>query len=275
MTYVTAESPHNPNIQPPYIARFEKYSGDWKSGLTIGQLPLTKGNSAVLIGDSHGVMYFPAVLSACREHDLVLTSFAADGGTWPFFVADGTNPSDYYHNENSPGGWTPETRLQFDTVRREFLLRNDPAFVVLCGRWSFYYNHLRRSAFQQYFTDLLRELPESTNVVVIGQPPTLPFGAAGLTSGHLDIPPLRAIAEDPEERSHRLAAHSVISQLAADNKRMKFVPVDAAFETSRGLSFLESGTILYRDDDHLNSVGALKCTGSISAAFRTLLVPTP
>lgn len=271
VNYSIPKTQYEVNIQPPYIARLEQYTGDWRSGLTVGPPNSDEGKSVILIGDSHGVMYFPAVLAACRNHDLVLTSFAADGGTWPFFVRDGTNPSDYYHAENSPGGWTPETRIQFDELRRNFMSRNTPRAVVICGRWSFYHSRLRNTGFRQYFLDLLQQIPESAKVLIIGQPPTLPFGASGLISGQLDIPPYRAIAEDSEELFHRQSAHSAIRQLAADDARIVFVPVDSVFETSRGLMFLDSGTILYRDNDHLNSVGSLKCTELISAALRGLL----
>ena len=270
VTYSIPKSQFEINIQPPYTARIEQYSGDWKTGLTVGSPNSDKDKSVMLIGDSHGVMYFPAVLAACRNHDFVLTSFAADGGTWPFFVADGTNPSDYYHAENSPGGWTPETRIQFDELRRDFMSRNTPRAVVICGRWSFYHSRLRNPGFMQHFRDLLKHIPESAKVVVIGQPPTLPFGASGLISGKLDIPPYRAIAEEPEELINRRSAHSAILELAEEDGRIAFVPVDAVLETSRGLMFLDSGTILYRDDDHLNSVGSLKCTELISAALTGL-----
>ncbi|MFM7835299.1 MAG: hypothetical protein ACKPJD_26175, partial [Planctomycetaceae bacterium] len=165
-------------------------------------------------------------LEVCRNQNLTLTSFASDGGTWPFFVASDTDPADYYHGENTQGGWTPQTRLEFDKVRRSFIETHQPARVILCGRWSFYHRQLGDAKLQRYFEDLLSIIPNSSALIIIGQPPTLPFGSAGLSSGRLDVPRYRAFAEDAEELSHRQSAHTVIGRFGDNDARIRFVPVD-------------------------------------------------
>lgn len=265
--YTVPETLHQPNIQPPYIAHVGEFSGDYKTGVTAGALPTDPLNHVLLLGDSHGVMYYPMLLEICRDREKTLTSFAADGGTWPFFVVPGTDPSEYYAKTSNSGGWTPERRLEFDTIRRDFIQKHSPKLVIICGRWDFYFNELGIDRFESYVKDVLSFLPGDCRFLILGQPPMLPFGSGGFTSGVLDIPVLRAFTEDPAVSVRRHSAHTVLARLAAESSRGEFVFVDGVFETARGIRFLDGAEILYRDDDHLNTAGAFKCRGLVEAAF--------
>ena len=269
LTYQIPENSLKINIQPPYVGKFQQYTGDYRTGLTIGPPAPHGRHSTLLLGDSHAVMYFPAILDICLQEGCVLTSFAADGGTWPFFVAEGALPANYYHSEASPDGWTPERRLAFDDARRNFIRSTSPSVIFVCGRWSHYYSELGPKSFERHMIDLLDELPATSVVVIPGQPPTLPFGSSGLSSGKLEIPPYRAFSEDPMEREKRQSAHSVIEKIARQDSRIRFVPVDAEFLGSQGIKFLQDGLILYRDDDHLNISGAKKCKARLQSAMVT------
>ena len=250
------------NVQPPCVANVDGWTGTWETGLTLGNLNDPDARSIVLLGDSHGVMYFSPVKEAAEAVGLTLTSFAADGGTAPFFVPVGAPTTGYGL------GWEADDRRRFDVVRREFIVKNRPRLVVLTGRWAAYLWLHGARGLDQHFRTLLASIPAETRVIILGQPPELPFGSGGFQDGELSIPPLRAFFEDSEVRDRRITAHQIIKRLAASNSKVKFVDVQSIFETSSGIRFLEGDIIYYKDDDHLSVAGAALCNGVIEEAIR-------
>ena len=267
LKYQIPKKQYESNIQPPYIAEVNGNTGNYKTGITVGTLPAPAEKHALLLGDSHGVMYYSVLLNICISKDITLTSFAADGGTWPFFIAHGTKPDRYYAADMTVDGWNPERRVEFDIVRQEFLQAYCPGAIILCGRWSHYYNVLGKDQFAAYVRDLIHRLPQRSRFLILGQPPTLPFGSSGFTSGNLSVPPARAFAEEVWERQSRYLAHQTLKTICSQGNRGHFVSVDSVFETSTGIRFIDEGMILYRDDDHLNDAGAARCRDLIAPSL--------
>lgn len=250
------------NIQPPYTAKVDGWSGTWETGLTLGNPQDSEASSIVLLGDSHGVMYFLPVKQAAEATGLTLTSFAADGGTSPFIVPDGVPTTDY-----GPG-WDHTDRRRFDQVRRDFIARFRPRIAVLTGRWAHYITLHGRDGFESHLQELIGLFAPETRFIVIGQPPELPFGSGGFQDGELSIPPLRAFFENTETSRRRTMAHQVFKQLASHDSRVQFVDVQSIFNTSGGIRFLDGTVMLYKDDDHLSIEGAALCVEIIQQAIK-------
>jgi peptidoglycan/LPS O-acetylase OafA/YrhL len=248
------------NIQPPYIANVDGWVGRWDTGLTLGNLQDSEAVSMVLLGDSHGVMYFSPVKQAAEATGLMLTSFAADGGTSPFMVPEGEPTTDY-----GPS-WDHKDRLRFDQVRRQFIAKHRPRIAVLTGRWAHYLTLHGADGLQRHVCELIDVFPAETRVIIIGQPPELPFGSGGFQEGELSIPPLRAFFEDAETSRRRVTAHQIFNQVAASDSRVRFVDVQPIFNTPGGIRFLEGQVMLYKDDDHLSMEGAALCREIIRKA---------
>jgi peptidoglycan/LPS O-acetylase OafA/YrhL len=256
--------PSDMNIEPPYRGFYGEFSGDFRTGLTIGKLSENTRCDILLVGDSHALMYAPVIASIAQDQDLILTSFAADGGTWPFFVASGSDAEEY-----SAGGWSREDRLAFDVYRREFIQVHSPRCVVIAGRWSFYLTKLGEQVFRQHVDALIQGLPVDANVILVEQPPELPFGSGGFSAGRLSIPWLRTFFELPESKEKREAVAGIFRKQEGFSRKFVFLSIGYLFEGPTGINFLKGRTIFYKDDDHLSERGAFQCEDS----FRRVILP--
>jgi hypothetical protein len=137
---------------------------------------------------------------------------------------------------------------------------------VLTGRWAHYLTLHGADGLQRHVCELIDVFPAETRVIIIGQPPELPFGSGGFQEGELSIPPLRAFFEDAETSRRRVTAHQIFNQVAASDSRVRFVDVQPIFNTPGGIRFLEGQVMLYKDDDHLSMEGAALCREIIRKA---------
>ena len=259
------------NVQPPYVASVMGYSGDFRSGLSVGHLSNNEPVDLLVLGDSHGVMYLPAIFDVANELDLKVTSFAADGGTSPFFVPRNADANMYYAGRSVQGGWTSDSRLEFDTARRAFIAAHQPVVVVVCCRWNTVLDTFGDQFLEDHLVSLVGEFSDNTQFLLLGQPPELPFGETGLSSGTLDVPPLRLINEDPEVARRRDSAHLVLRKIVSENPRVHFLSIEDLFQSVRGIRFMRDGAILYKDDDHLNPLGAGECKDRLKHAVSRML----
>jgi hypothetical protein len=257
----------NINLAPKYgPGRFGDKSGTFRSGLLVRSTSQNHAKIA-LMGDSHSLMFFPAVNAAADAMDANLTFFGADGGTSPFLVGDDA-PSDHYVD-----GWTDKERVEFDRHRLQFIYHNAPNIVVLCGRWEAYYTKWGDNKFRNKFYQLLEACPKST-FLLIEQPPILPFGSEGFTSGRIEQPILRAFKEDVTTRKNRQHANTLIRDLCEQSRNAKFCSLNGTFDSGDKIRFRIGSDLLYKDDDHLSIKGSRLCDHIIKSALESISRPT-
>ena len=251
INYEIPRFPAEVNLQPPYVGRYKGNEGTWRTGLTIGRIAENDGTDLAVFGDSHAVAFFPTVAAVAEQLQLSMTFFGADGGTSPFFLRDTDNPRDFYAE-----GWTEEDRREFDRVRRSFLIDSKPRLTIIVGRWSHYFRQFGEVDFRRRVLELANSVPAPGRLLFICQPPELPFGADGFTSGYLNVPPLRAFAELSDVSKARRGSEEVFGQLASKDQRVGFMTTEDFFVDRQGLRFISGRTMYYKDDDHLSEAGA-------------------
>ena len=241
------------NLEPLYdLGTFDGFQGNYRDGLILADRNNIGVLDVLLIGDSHSLMYFPAIKSACDAKNLTLGFYGADGGTSPFFVDD-DNPADFH-----AGGWSAEQRVEFDKCRRTFLRRFRPVRIFVCGNWASYLGKFGPDRFEMKVKKLIDSSQDSTWLFV-EQPPVLPFGSGGFQSGILDVPRWRAFTEDQQSNSVRTSANKILLELSKTVTRCKFVNTEDRFTGLSGIQFIDGERLFYTDDDHLSVDGAIRC----------------
>lgn len=241
------------NLEPLYdLGTFEGFKGNYQEGLILADVRNIEKLDVLLIGDSHSLMFFPAIKSACDARNLTLGFYGADGGTAPFFV-DEDNPADFH-----AGGWSAEQRVEFDKFRRTFLNRFRPTRIFVCGNWASYLSRFGPDRFDMKVKNLIDSSRDSTWLFV-GQPPVLPFGSGGFQSGMLDVPRWRAFTEDKQSNSARISANKLLLEFSNTLPRCRFVKTEDRFSGRTGIRFIDGEHLFYKDDDHLSVDGAMRC----------------
>lgn len=259
LAYAKPEFWYNLNLAPLEgigVARIDKFEGDYRQGLILADRRTVERLDALVLGDSHSLMFFPAIKRSCETLNLKLGFYGAANGTSPFYVLD-DNPADYYRQ----GGWEPAQRLEFDQCRRDFLVRFRPRTIFVCARWALYIDQLEVEELVRHIESLVASAPDSS-FIFVGQPPELPFGGTGFTSGVLDVPPWRGFDENPAVTEARSRSHSVIRKVCNRLRRCRFVETESMFSGSRGVRFRVDEEMWYSDDDHLSVTGSLQCVSA-------------
>lgn len=243
---------------------YGEYAGSSQTGLSLFA-PNQGPAEVVVLGDSHSVMFFPAILEACKKTKLRPTFFGANYGSSPFLMEQGAPVSDYC---DSGSGWSVEDRPTFDRARIALIEQAKPRFILILAHWSRYFvwsddrlnSHLQR----------LRQVSGQSQLIFVGQPPELPFGSGGFTSGNLESPVLRKDAEFPETTFSRRKIHQRLKQFCASNSNCHFVEMEPYFLRGGHPYFMEGETIFYKDDDHLSVAGALRVVPAIEEILTRL-----
>lgn len=252
------------NLAPKYgPGRYGGETGTFRSGL---QVRLTSQNrpKVLLLGDSHSLMFFPAIAKAADTLDTDLTFFGADGGTSPFLVGNDL-PSEHYFD-----GWSDKERIEFDHCRVQFIKDSRPSIIVICANWTSYYDRWGDEKFGDKLHQLLRTCPEA-RFLLIEQPPILPFGSEGFNSGLLEQPLFRAFKEEASSKKNRMLANRKTREVAQMYEKAYVCSVDEIFESGEALRFHDGGILFYKDDDHLSISGSHLCDEIITSAIERLL----
>ena len=263
--YDLPEFSNSISIEPANNApRFGSFTGSFQTGLPLFTADEGSAN-AVIFGDSHSVMFFPSVRDACKNNNLRLTFFGAGFGSSPFLLEQGRPVSDYVDNG---GGWNVKNRQVFDDARITFIKQSKPQFVFICASWHRYFEwdqkrfntHLQR----------LRDTCGSSEFIFLGQPPELPFGGDGFTSGTLESPFFRRFYEFPAAAHARHKMHEKLRQFCATTPNCHFVDMEQTFAREGRPYFIEGKTLFYKDDDHLSVAGAMRAVPTIEEVLRRL-----
>jgi len=252
------------NLEPVAVKSwYGSYEGNFRTGLSLFN-PEEGPADAIILGDSHSLMFFPAIRQSCESLGLRLAFFGADGGTSPFLMEEGVPAGDYGR------GWTLEERRAFDAARLAFISQAKPRFVFVCARWDSYSwtearltTHLRR----------LKEACGSSHLIFLGQPPVLPFGSDGFTSGFLEKPVLRPFAEFPYTTDSRDKMHEILRRFCTNNPDSHFVSTEEYYLREGHLYFMDGETLFYKDDDHLSIDGSLRAVPAVDQILRSLQAP--
>lgn len=195
---------------------FDESIGTFKTGLVINETGPNDPIDVLILGDSHSLMFFPAIQRCCEDRALTLCFYGADGGTSPFFVQNNP-PEEYYHD-----GWEPAQRLQFDECRKSFLKARKPQVVFVCANWYSYGQKWEASRLESHLEYLAEQVGDSI-LVFVGQPPVLPFGQSGFLEGKVDTPLFRGFEESERSTAARTRSHSQIKALCGKDEKRLFL----------------------------------------------------
>ncbi len=241
--------------------------GSVTNGLRRAQ-PIPGPLQAIILGDSHAKSWMPGLDAALGELGWHYVAFPAAASS-PFFVPENPRTDRYGHTPY----WPSNTRQEFDRHRRRFIASNTVPLVIVCARW--FNGHLwSEEEFDQDFEELLRAFPNS-QMLVIGQPPELPFGSSGFTKGPIDTGPWTPFRERASAREGRRRIHERILKITRRHPRVRFLETESHFLQDGVTRPFKDGQALYRDDDHISREGALLMTSTLREALRQCLQPSP
>ncbi|WP_309381267.1 acyltransferase family protein [Cerasicoccus frondis] len=244
---------------------FEGHYGDYLQGLLLNDIDDGERLDVLLLGDSHAMMNFPAIRAATQAEDLTFAYYGALGATSPFLVEPDSNPSTYYFS-----GWTPTQRLEFDEARIAFVEIYQPRVIFLGGRWEAELYRHQEKGFKRHLDALFAVLKDS-NVIIVGQPPILPFGDAGFHDTSFDLPLWRRTDEHKWSKETRKRVNQMLADFASANSNCYFVSLEEYHERDGGLHFIEGEQLLYTDEDHLSQFGSMKHQADFQKMLRDCL----
>ncbi len=210
----------------------------------------------------------PGLDAALGELGWHYVAFPASAAS-PFFVPKGTKTDQYGHTPH----WPSNTREEFDRHRRRFIASNTIPLVIVSARW-FNYHRWTEKEFERDFEELLRTFP-TAQMLVIGQPPELPFASSGLSEGPVDMGLWTPFRERTTAHEGRRLIHARILEITRRHPRVRFLETESHFLQDGVIRPFRDGQILYRDDDHLSREGALLMTSAFREALLQCLKPSP
>lgn len=202
----------------------------------------------VVFGDSHGLMWAPAIDAAARKLRVSVAFFTADGT--PTFFRIPLDPAAEGSQFFSAG-----QKRDFDRARLAALREWRPKLVVIGARWS---NYTPADA-----QDVLREVEAiGAKAILIGDAPYLDIGERN-TPQYLAYRGWLPNAEEvlvPGQTAQNQIAVEVFSKVGAACGRCIAVPTDDIFNDRGKVIAMRDSTVFYIDDDHLSSAGAMLAT---------------
>ncbi len=264
-TYHIPQLMRHIGLTPDNTAISDQYTGDYRSGLLLADAKQLDRLDVLILGDSHAIMFFPAVQQACNNLDIRLAFYGAGAATSPFYVAEGGDPSDY-----SVSSWTDKQRLEFDNYRRTFIEQYRPKLVIVCAKWSAYGPAQRLSELPPHVHELIESAPSSQFLFVL-QPPELPIGSEIFTSGTLELPSLRRFSELGWVKRMRQSAHQTLHMLARTEDRLNLLETEDVYTLGNTIQFRDGDTMLYWDDDHLSVNGAMLSVPRFQSRMEAIL----
>ena len=232
------------------------FQGDIKTGLWPKDESI-KDVDVLVLGDSHSTMWMPAIIEACKQNDLIPAYYGAGAATSPFWVAEESDPEEYYFIK-----WTPDTRREFDEYRQRFIEQNKPQIIVICARWDWYIRWTKEKLFQHL--DQLRNIAPKTKILIIGQPPVLPFGGFSEYNS-IRIPPFGKILEPLSSQKNRQLINHRLQDYCTTTDNFYYFETEPFYKKNETLALLEGKTMFYFDDDHLSIDGAMRIADKLGS----------
>lgn len=214
----------------------------------------------LVLGDSHGLMWSPAIDAAARDLGLNVRYMTADG-TGVFFNPERPDAA-------SDGNFFSRQQLSaFNRARLETVRRERPHLVVIGSAWN--------SRGSQDAIALLHEIVKWVdNVLLVEDAPDFAIGDRNAPSymAYLGIVPDaegRAYSRltDPqraaiEDKTVRMLAASCSSKCSVIQTR------DLFEDRESNVLIIESGMPMFIDDDHLSVAGAMRVQPRFEVAIQ-------
>lgn len=116
----------------------------------------------------------------------------------------------------------------------------------------------------------IQELAPNARMLILGQPPELPFGSGGF----LDRPPRLGLwTQSRELKSARVQRHQVhdwLKEYATLHPGVLFVETESVFLKDGVVQYTDQGKLLYLDDDHLSVDGSLRLVPILTEAIQRI-----
>ena len=203
----------------------------------------------VVFGDSHALMWSGVIDSICKELNVTVS----------FYGADGTSPFVKLPLKASEGElfFTAEEKYVFDSKRLDSIREWRPKIVILVAKWS----NIRDIKVTE---DLVRAIGATgSRILLIEQPPELFFGDRNA------LQYLAFLSVSPKDNQRQYvrttnmsayeAGRDLIQKISAKYPYCTIVPVvDVFYKANVGAWVLDGDQVLYVDDDHLSQNGSVK-----------------
>ena len=203
----------------------------------------------VVLGDSHGCMWAPAIRTVIETRGIT-TSFQAAGSTQPFIDL----PVDRRWQHTS---FTPQENIDFDKARMAWIARWKPDLVIVSALWS---------ASLESDADPLLEFLESHagHVLLVEQPPELDLVNCRSVMQwlcHQGVRPRDGVrhylpAGDTEAYERGRTALRSLAKRYRNVTVMPTYDLYAGNADVREVLVLDGKNVVYMDDDHLTDYGA-------------------
>ncbi|MEO0454934.1 MAG: acyltransferase family protein, partial [Verrucomicrobiota bacterium] len=211
-----------------------------------GGMPIEHNNSSpdvLLWGDSHGNMWAKLLTEVCNEQQLTLVTNTMDA-TSPFFHIPPRK------SLRSTKRLSRQEKFLFEKAKLETLKKWRPQVLIIACRWS--HNLVWKSELSQILK-LCQE--QGTQVLLIGQPPELPFGnnlAAQylLYAGYEAKEALKQYMAFQAQDSY-LKGYQLIEKHSMASEHVSLLDLRSHFVNTQNKAWIIDGReILYYDDDH-------------------------
>lgn len=224
----------------------------------IKKLYATKTPEIMVLGDSHALMWSSVLDESAKELNTSISFYAA-AGTTTFFNIPTTKKT------KGTLYLSAEEQYIFDNSRLKFLKEWKPKIVVISTRWS--------GKDMKMVTDLIEYIGSiGSEILLIEQPPELFFGDknAPLYLSYLGLIPsenLKQYIHNGNELNYKKGL-KLVQELSEKYDYCQTIPTADIFLNNDKTWVIDSYDVLYVDDDHLSSAGALKAKNRIVSALR-------
>lgn len=217
----------------------------------------------LVLGDSHGLMWSPAIDAAARELRLNIRYMTADGTPVFFDPEDPQATHDAIFFSQSQ--WSAFNRARLKTIAEDH-----PRVVVIGSAWNS--NHVSVAI------PLLREMAaRGSTVLLLEDAPDFFIGDRNAPSymAYLGLAPdaqgrVFSKLNDIKRGADEVKAVTMLA--AACSPRCSVVPTRDLYEDQKSnLLVVDGQTPVFIDDDHLSVSGAMRAQSRIKAAFNVAL----
>jgi peptidoglycan/LPS O-acetylase OafA/YrhL len=243
--------------------------------LSAGGVRINGSNTVprcVVLGDSHGTALGPIIESLSQTYN-VPCAILAQSGTPGFFAGSNTYVVVY--------GSDSADKRRRDEIVKNYIAQWKPDLVIIAGRWIWQMTYCwgpgrvtSAAALEQSCCDTTAWLTERcAKVVILTQGPILPLEEAPdngpelwkvlRTNGNV----LPEFWEDPATLQLRLSTTALLRRAA--NPKVTIIDISPPFENPDGsIRYYSEAGGLYRDNNHLNQLGALELRPLLEPFFQ-------
>jgi peptidoglycan/LPS O-acetylase OafA/YrhL len=228
------------------VAKNPKYSPTvWRQdGIRIGDE--LQSPQIVVLGDSHGCMWSPAIHTVAVEEELSV-AFYPVAGVSAFMKI----PPEI---ESFSEQFTVKEKLIFDESRLKNIIKWKPRLVIIGERWGYWSMHNNTEPLFNFLKE------HGVSVLLIESPPMLTCGDVNLTQwlawkgvfpieGESQFLPLKAEAQD-------VGGRGLVRRLARKYDHVQFLPTYDLYNYEAGALVVVGNSVIYHDDNHLLRHGA-------------------